>query len=688
MRYDGQKGAGGRRWGNRRAGRGALFCGARRDHGDRRTGGKAGRALAESLRARISPSYLGGHPLEAFLERDIIVPSPGVPWKMTQLEAARDKGVRVAGELDFAAEELQGRVIGVTGSNGKTTTVSLIGHILQTAGMDAVVGGNIGRPLLDMADESTEGQWSVLELSSFQLEAMSNFHCHIAAILNITPDHLDRHGDFDSYVAAKARILAAQNAEDVAVLNREDPVVAGLAEQVKGRTVWFPGQRALRRRRFGRPAIRSGSRGAGSAFPAACRSGRSQSAERAGRRRGCRAGRGARQRDRLWVGLVPGGRASPRAGGDDRRGGLLQRLQGDQRGRHAQGCRVVRRRAVADSGRPRQAGSDFAALEDRAEGRVRQAPADRRSGGRQDRARNRLEQSAVRTAATWNRRCAPTAPNRRSRARLCCSRPPAPASTSSTTTATGALNSSASWPSWPPNETRSKDVPRQLHYDRLLCLTILALTCFGLLMVFSVTAADGDPSFTVHRQARRRGGDRAGRHAVSDVPGLPRVAQSEGGLRGCRACAIVLLTVAFLFGGGATTGRWLSLGFFSFQPSEVAKLAVISFLAYYLETHGDKIDSIRSMAGGGIVLAAFCASDLRRARPGHCGGDRRWWRRRCCGRLGCTCAGSSVGIRVGARLAYAATYRALPHAAHHDLPEPRGGSVGRGLPGDAVARSP
>jgi UDP-N-acetylmuramoylalanine--D-glutamate ligase len=193
----------------------------------------------ESLAGLIERSWLGGHPAEAFLQQDIIVVSPGAPWDMPELERARRRGVRVAGELDFAAYELRGKVIGVTGSNGKTTTVSLIGHILRIAGFNAVVGGNIGRPLLDMADESADDQWSVLELSSFQLEAMSALRCHIAAILNITPDHLDRHGDFPSYVAAKARILAAQTAEDCAVLNREDPSTATLAGGVKGRTVWF-----------------------------------------------------------------------------------------------------------------------------------------------------------------------------------------------------------------------------------------------------------------------------------------------------------------------------------------------------------------------------------------------------------------------------------------------------------------
>ena len=195
--------------------------------------------VLDLLGSTVAHRHLGAHPLDAFLNSDLIVPSPGVPWNMPELEAARAGGVRVVGELEIAAGELRGRVIGVTGSNGKTTTVSLIGHILETAGMKTVVGGNIGRPLLDMVEESEDDQWSVLELSSFQLEAMETFRCNIVAILNITPDHLDRHGDFDSYVAAKARILAPQTADDVAVLNREDPVVAGLAPQSKGKTVWL-----------------------------------------------------------------------------------------------------------------------------------------------------------------------------------------------------------------------------------------------------------------------------------------------------------------------------------------------------------------------------------------------------------------------------------------------------------------
>jgi cell division protein FtsW len=148
-------------------------------------------------------------------------------------------------------------------------------------------------------------------------------------------------------------------------------------------------------------------------------------------------------------------------------------------------------------------------------------------------------------------------------------------------------------------------VPRQLHYDRLLCWVILALTCFGLLMVFSVTAADGDPNpIFVFKQA------------VAACIGLAGMRflmfrdyhdwRSQKVVFGVVGAAIGLLAMAFVFGGGANTGRWLSLGLFSFQPSELAKLAVILFLAYYLESYGDRLDSLRSLAGGGLVLAAFC----------------------------------------------------------------------------------
>ena len=189
--------------------------------------------------------YLGGHPAEAFDGADLIVPSPGVAWNLPQLEAAREAGVPVMGELELAAGELRGHVIGVTGSNGKTTTTALIGHILELAGFETVVAGNIGTPVVSIVDRSAESQRTVLELSSFQLEAMRTFRCHIAACLNVTPDHLDRHGAFERYAAAKKRIFEAQRPEDAAVLNADDPTCQGWARDVTARVRWFSRMRPV-----------------------------------------------------------------------------------------------------------------------------------------------------------------------------------------------------------------------------------------------------------------------------------------------------------------------------------------------------------------------------------------------------------------------------------------------------------
>ncbi len=183
--------------------------------------------------------HFGEHPASLFGAQDLIVPSPGVPWNLPQLEAARSSGVQVMGELEIAAGLLQGRVIGVTGTNGKTTTTALIGHILESAGRRVQIGGNIGCPVLSMVDESASDIWNVLELSSFQLEAMNSFRPHIAVVLNIKPDHLDRHGTFEAYTAAKARIMRAQESGDQLVLNADDAVCRSFAGASKAEVVWF-----------------------------------------------------------------------------------------------------------------------------------------------------------------------------------------------------------------------------------------------------------------------------------------------------------------------------------------------------------------------------------------------------------------------------------------------------------------
>jgi UDP-N-acetylmuramoylalanine--D-glutamate ligase len=156
---------------------------------------------------------------EVFENCDLIVLSPDVPADLPPLQQARRRGVSVMGEVELAAPFLKGRTIGITGSNGKTTTTSLIGHILLAAGLPAQVGGNIGKPVTAMLDTSRADGWNVLELSSFQLETISTFRAHIALALNVTQNHLDRHHTFENYAAAKARLFETQRAGDFAVLN-------------------------------------------------------------------------------------------------------------------------------------------------------------------------------------------------------------------------------------------------------------------------------------------------------------------------------------------------------------------------------------------------------------------------------------------------------------------------------------
>ena len=183
--------------------------------------------------------HFGGHPDALLAEQDLIVPSPGVPWDLPGLVSARERGVAVCGELELAAEALRGRVIGVTGTNGKTTTVSLIDHVLRRAGVSGKLAGNVGTPVLEIADGSRSEDWHVLELSSFQLEAASSFRCHVAAVLNVTPDHLDRHRDFADYAAAKARILRNQRPGDVALFNAQDPHCRAMESAARGAVVRF-----------------------------------------------------------------------------------------------------------------------------------------------------------------------------------------------------------------------------------------------------------------------------------------------------------------------------------------------------------------------------------------------------------------------------------------------------------------
>ena len=192
----------------------------------------------------------GSHGLLTFRRQDLIVVSPGVPMSTPVLSQVRAMGAHIVGELELGVEYLKGEVVAVTGSNGKTTTTSLIGEILKAAGRPTLVGGNIGRPVTAMVEESTPESWSVLEVSSFQLETVETFKPRIALVLNITPDHLDRHGTFEAYAALKARITEFQTAEDFLILNGEDKETQLIAAQTMAQVYWFSGRRPMKRGAF------------------------------------------------------------------------------------------------------------------------------------------------------------------------------------------------------------------------------------------------------------------------------------------------------------------------------------------------------------------------------------------------------------------------------------------------------
>ena len=183
----------------------------------------------------------------AFSDCDAVVISPDVPADLAPLETARARGGKVIGEVELAAEFLKGRTIGVTGSNGKTTTTSLIGHILRAAGLDTQIGGNIGTPVTAMIATSRDDGWNVLELSSFQLETIRDFHAHLGLALNVTQNHLDRHRTFENYAAAKARLFRNMTSGDFAILNADDPVTAGYANETAAAVEWFSGTREVER---------------------------------------------------------------------------------------------------------------------------------------------------------------------------------------------------------------------------------------------------------------------------------------------------------------------------------------------------------------------------------------------------------------------------------------------------------
>jgi len=170
---------------------------------------------------------------------DVVVVSPGVPANIIPIRYAERAGAEVIGEVELAFRYLKGRIVGITGSNGKTTTTSLIGELLRDAGLTVQVGGNIGKPLISMIETSREDGWTVAELSSFQLETISSFRPAIGVVLNVTPNHMDRYETFTDYAAAKHRIFMNQTAADVAVLNADDPTVSSWASGLRAKVMSF-----------------------------------------------------------------------------------------------------------------------------------------------------------------------------------------------------------------------------------------------------------------------------------------------------------------------------------------------------------------------------------------------------------------------------------------------------------------
>lgn len=182
---------------------------------------------------------LGSHQLETFIRADLIVLSPGVSHQIEPVQAAMQKGIPVWGEIELASRFIEQPIIAITGTNGKTTTTRLIGEMLSRSGLKPFVGGNIGTPLLDYVMQPEKADVVVAEISSFQLDTIQRFRPHVAVLLNITADHLDRYDGMAGYAASKARIFENQGPADVAVLNGADEYIQAAAGNIKARKLFF-----------------------------------------------------------------------------------------------------------------------------------------------------------------------------------------------------------------------------------------------------------------------------------------------------------------------------------------------------------------------------------------------------------------------------------------------------------------
>jgi len=190
----------------------------------------------------VLPGELPGWLLD---QTDLVVISPGVPATAIPIRYAERAGAEVIGEVELASRYLQGRIVAITGTNGKTTTTSLIGELLKNAGIPTQVGGNIGTPLISLVESSRKDGWTVVEMSSFQLETIREFHPAVAVALNVTPNHMDRYESFTDYAAAKHRIFMNQVPGDLAVLNADDEIVSSWAAGLRAHVAKFSVKREL-----------------------------------------------------------------------------------------------------------------------------------------------------------------------------------------------------------------------------------------------------------------------------------------------------------------------------------------------------------------------------------------------------------------------------------------------------------
>ncbi len=182
---------------------------------------------------------IGQHRSKTFLQTDLIVVSPGVPHTIAPLQQALKSGIEVIGEIELASRFIRDPIIAVTGTNGKTTTTTLLGEIFKAAGRNVFVGGNIGNPLIEYVEQQARADCIILEVSSFQLDTIDTFRPDIAVLLNVTPDHLDRYPDHAAYVASKSRIFMNQTQNDIAILNAADPAVRSLEKHIAARKLYF-----------------------------------------------------------------------------------------------------------------------------------------------------------------------------------------------------------------------------------------------------------------------------------------------------------------------------------------------------------------------------------------------------------------------------------------------------------------